>query len=92
MLKNSDVDFYLFSYVLTETRGKWEVFMRELVREAKPNALFYFAEPTPWQLHQVRLLLPDLDYIWLDSSMNQLPNLQALEARLGPGVLLARKK
>ena len=88
--------------------------MQDLMASAKPYALFYFAEPTPWQLHhlrnhvQVRKVLPSTlnddddkvvdaataprhDYIWLDSSMNQSADLQAMDGRLGPGTLLARK-
>jgi hypothetical protein len=119
----AQIDLYIFSYILTETRGKWEEFLQDLVASAKPNALFYFAEPTPWQLHhlrnhvllvaQVQVLQPAsmdsvvdrdhaaiattttttslLDYIWVDSSMNQSADLQAMDGRLGPGALLARK-
>ncbi|KAI2497808.1 hypothetical protein MHU86_16694 [Fragilaria crotonensis] len=106
----SQMDLYVFSYILTETRGKWEQFVKDLISSAKPNALFYFAEPTPWQLHHLRnhVLLqtrpldsatataannstPLLDYIWVDSSMNQSAELQAMDGRLGPGTLLARK-
>ena len=86
-----DVDLYLFSYILTETRGKWEEFLKELVATANSNTLFFFAEPTPWQLHQLRKMLPSLQYIWVDSSMNQSTTLQAMDGRLGPGILLARK-
>ena len=106
------IDLYIFSYILTETRGKWEEFVQGLVASAKSHALFYFAEPTPWQLHHLRnhvlgqnvlpsalkdkatdatATTPRLDYIWLDSSMNQSADLQAMDGRLGPGTLLARK-
>jgi hypothetical protein len=89
--EGKDVDLYLFSYILTETRGKWEAFLKELVDGAKSNCLFYLAEPTPWQLHRLRNLLPNLDYVWVDSSMNQSPAMQALDGRMSPGVLMARK-
>lgn len=85
------VDMYLFSYILTETRGKWEEFLLQLVDAAHSNTMFYFAEPTPWQLHHLRSLIPTLEYIWVDSSMDQSAALQAMDGRLGPGILLARK-
>jgi hypothetical protein len=102
----SQIDLFVFSYILTETRGKWQQFIKDLIASAKPNALFFFAEPTPWQLHHLRnhVLVamlpldsaaathtPLLDYIWVDSSMNQSAELQAMDGRLGPGTLLARK-
>jgi len=101
------VDLYLFSYILTETREKWHQFWNELVDKAKRNALFYIAEPTPWQIHKIISIEEEreeshinkeeeaasrLEFIWLDSSMDQPAALQALNGRLGPGVLLARKK
>jgi hypothetical protein len=85
------VDLYLFSYILTETRGKWEQFLIQLVDASVSNTMFYFAEPTPWQLHHLRSLIPTLEYVWVDSSMDQSAALQAMDGRLGPGILLARK-
>lgn len=81
---------FLISYLLTETRGKWEPFLRELIRLAQPGALFYFAEPTPWQLHVVTKI-EDLQVVWLDSSMNQ-PKVQVMDRRFGPAVLMGQKK
>jgi hypothetical protein len=91
LLKHQQVDLYLFSYILTETRGKWEQFLIQLVDAANSNTMFYFAEPTPWQLHYLRKLIPTLEYIWVDSSMDQSAALQAMDGRLGPGILVARK-
>lgn len=86
-----EVDLFLFSYILTETRGSWEPFLKSLVECAKKGTLFYFAEPTPWQLHQVRKLFEGtLEFVWLDSSMDT-PAMQPLDRRLGPGVLMGRK-
>ena len=84
------VNVFLFSYLLTETRGKWEPFLRDIIRLAQPGALFYFAEPSPWQLHLVTKI-EELDVVWLDSSMNQ-PRMQAIDRRFGPAVLLGQKK
>mmetsp|Transcript_34339 Transcript_34339/g.39121 ORF Transcript_34339/g.39121 Transcript_34339/m.39121 type:complete len:448 (-) Transcript_34339:106-1449(-) len=112
VMRRKSVDLYLLSYILTETRDKWHNFWNELVEKAKPNSLFYIAEPTPWQLHKVMQIEEQritycydggsaegnrtatasrLEFIWLDSSMDQTENVQALDGRLGPGVLLARK-
>jgi hypothetical protein len=85
-----DVNLYLFSYLLTETRGKWEPFLRDLLQHAQPGALFYFAEPTPWQLHPL-LKFDEMETVWLDSSMNS-PQSQPTDKRFGPAVLLGRKK
>ena len=49
----ADVDLYLTSYLITETRFQWDEFFVDLVRQARVGALFYFAEPTPWQLHRL---------------------------------------
>lgn len=90
---NSDI--FLFSYLLTETRNNWDRFIVHLVDLARVGALFYFAEPTPWQLHRLMSICgggptPDVDYsplnrlrfVWLDSSMH-LPNMQKLDGRTG---------
>jgi hypothetical protein len=88
----SGVDLFLISYLLTEVRGQWHDFVKEMISLSKPNTLFYFAEPTPWQLHRVKSMFHDLlDFVWLDSSMDQ-PELQPLDNRLGPGVLLGCTK
>mmetsp|Transcript_4273 Transcript_4273/g.8900 ORF Transcript_4273/g.8900 Transcript_4273/m.8900 type:complete len:405 (-) Transcript_4273:77-1291(-) len=49
----ADVDLYLTSYLITETRFQWDEFFVDLVRQARVGALFYFVEPTPWQLHRL---------------------------------------
>lgn len=103
-------DIFLISYLLTENRGRWEVFCRQLFHAAKKGALFYFAEPTSWQLHKILHMMKsfqhgddatnkqgaindvttDMLFLWLDSSMN-FPELQVLNGRLGPAVLLGMK-
>jgi hypothetical protein len=103
-------DIFLISYLLTENRGRWEVFCRQLFHAAKKGALFYFAEPTSWQLHillhmmkpfrhcddttnkqeDINDVTTDMLFLWLDSSMN-FPDLQVLNGRLGPAVLLGMK-
>jgi hypothetical protein len=93
-----DSDIFLFSYLLTETRNNWDHFLVQLVGLAKVGALFYFAEPTPWQLHRLMRradgclssATPDIDYsplkrlrfVWVDSSMH-LPKMQKLDGRNG---------
>jgi len=93
-------DFFLTSYLLTETRDKWDAYFIQLVDKAKEGAMFYFAEPLPWQLHRlIRMSSPDSDpsplqrlrFAWIDSSMNH-PELQELDGRAGgPALLLALK-
>ncbi|KAL7464318.1 hypothetical protein ACHAXS_004653, partial [Conticribra weissflogii] len=102
-----NTDIFLTSYLLTETRNKWDHFILELVGLAKVGAIFYFAEPMPWQLHRLIRLstgesdgkLEDVDYsplntlrfMWIDSSMYH-PALQPLDGRVGgPAVLLCIK-
>ena len=46
-------DIFLISYLLTETRDKWDEYLAQLVEKAKQGAMFYFAEPLPWQLHRL---------------------------------------
>ena len=87
-----DVDLFVTSYLLTETRGKWYDFYRDVIQMAKPGALFLFAEPKAWQLHTLIQQKKELmDFVWLDSSMHS-PMLQALEGRVGPAVLLGMKR
>lgn len=93
-------DIFLTSYLLTETRDKWDAYFIQLVDKAKEGAVFYFAEPLPWQLHRlIKMSAPDSDssllqklrFAWIDSSMNY-PELQELDGRAGgPAVLLAIK-
>ena len=57
-VENSDI--FLVSYLLTEARNLWDRFFVQLVSLAKAGALFYFAEPVPWQLHRlIRMSMPD---------------------------------
>lgn len=91
-LEKVKCDIYLTSYLLSETNGKWYTFFRELIQNANEECLFYFAEPTPWQLHiLIEQFSESLDFLWVDSSM-YLPAMQALDGRLGPAVLFAIKK
>ena len=85
-------DMFITSYVVSETREKWYEFYQQLVQYSKPNTLFYFSEPTSWQLHKLCNQCQDyLDFVWVDSSMYY-PKLQSLEGRIGPAVLLAIRK
>lgn len=85
-------EMFITSYVVSETRGKWNEFYQQLVQYSKPNTLFYFSEPTSWQLHKLCHICQDyLDFVWVDSSMYY-PKLQSLEGRIGPAVLLAIRK
>lgn len=94
-------DIFLISYLLTETRDKWDEYLAQLVEKAKQGALFYFAEPLPWQLHRLIRMstspdsvlspLKRLRFAWVDSSMNH-PEMQELDGRAGgPALLLAIK-
>ena len=88
----SDIDIFATSYLLTETRGKWHAFYRDIIQIAKPGALFLFAEPKAWQLHTLmEQMKTTMHFVWLDSSMHS-PVLQALEGRVGPAVLLGMKR
>ena len=92
--KCCDIDLFVTSYLLTETRGKWHAFYRDVIQMAKPGALFLFAEPKAWQLHTLIEQMKannTMDFVWLDSSMHS-PILQALEGRVGPAVLLGMKR
>jgi hypothetical protein len=92
LIINQPMDLFLISYLLTEVRGKWLDFVKDMIEISRPNTLYYFAEPTPWQLHNLRNHFShELDFYWLDSSMDQ-PHLQPLDNRVGPGVLLGRKR
>ena len=87
-----EMDFYIINHVLTETHGLWDNFIVETIHMAKPGALFYFAEPRPWQLqHLIRLCGSQLSFTWLDSSMDH-PALQDLGRRVGPAILLGIKE
>ena len=98
-------DIFLTSYLMTETRNQWDEFIIKMVGLAKVGALFYFAEPVPWQLHRlIRMSAPPdlncddtmsplhrLRFVWIDCSMHY-PDMQTLDGRSGgPAVLLAMK-
>uniref|UniRef100_A0A8J9S4A1 Uncharacterized protein n=1 Tax=Phaeodactylum tricornutum TaxID=2850 RepID=A0A8J9S4A1_PHATR len=86
------VDLFVTSYLLSETRERWHSFYDTLTDRAPAGTLFLFAEPTAWQLHTViERCEKKMDFVWLDSSMHQ-PELQLLEGRVGPAVLLGIKR
>ena len=82
---------YLISYLLSETRGEWQVLLDDLMQTAGPGALFWLADPTAWQLHAFRQRYDMRCWLWLDSSMGR-PDLQPLENRVGPAILMGMKK
>jgi len=49
-------DIYLISYLLSETKGKWEDFVIEVVNASPKGTLFYFAEPSPTPLRRLKEL------------------------------------
>jgi len=85
------------SYLLTETRGKWKSFFRDLLGMLRDTqGLLLLTEPNAWKLHEFlrcfgmsnakdNLLIKA--HVWLDSSRD-LPHLQALDTRSGPAALL----
>jgi hypothetical protein len=94
----AEMDIFLFSYILTETRHQWEEFVVKLVHTAKLGTLLYFAEPAPWQLHRLLHIIEietgetdfRLDHAWLDSSIS-FPEQQAMDRRMGPAVIMLIK-
>jgi hypothetical protein len=86
------VDLVVTSYLLSETRGQWHAFFDDLVRRTDPGTIFIFSDPTAWQLHVfMERNSHCMDFCWLDSSMHR-PELQALEGRVGPAVLVGMKR
>ncbi|KAL3807545.1 hypothetical protein ACHAXA_001129 [Cyclostephanos tholiformis] len=99
-----DSDIFLLSYLLTETRNNWDRFLVQLVDLARVGALFYFAEPTPWQLHRLMRICADGRSSSAASDMNysslsrlrfvwldssmHLPNMQKLDGRNGGPAIL----
>ena len=84
----------VISYLLTETRGKWHDFMLSFLKKrlTKPTMILMM-EPTAWMLH---VFLREYDaYIdrvtWLDSSRDS-KDLQGLDNRMGPAILLVTTK
>ena len=79
-------EMILISFLMTENHACPEM-----------GALFYFAQPKPWQLHQViKLCSSSLESEWLDSPMND-PSQQRLGTRVGtasgaPSVLIGIKQ
>ena len=86
-----DIDLFLASYLLSETRGDWPRFFDTLWQKAEPGALFLLSDPTAWQLHQFIDRYPDCDVRWVDSSRDH-PDLQALDNRVGPATVFVRKR
>jgi hypothetical protein len=85
----SSMDFVVVSYLLTETRGKWQAFFHDVMKALKPGTLLFMSEPTAWQLHLFLSAYEDhiASHQWLDSSQDSL-ELQALEGRMGPAVVM----
>lgn len=82
----------VISYVLCETRGGWYAWMDCLVERCAVRTMWLVLEPTAWQLHIFRTRYQHvMDFVWLDTSMYR-EDLQELETRNGPAVLLCRKK
>ena len=78
---------FIFSYVLTETRHKWQPFVTSLYETARPGTVFLCAEPTRWQANELLSLVSGLSapstvrHAWLDVRTNAAP----------PSVLLFEK-
>eukprot|EP00980_Cylindrotheca_fusiformis_P031198 scaffold25954_cov137-Cylindrotheca_fusiformis.AAC.2 len=85
----SSMDFVVVSYLLTETRGKWELFFHDVMKALKPGTLLLMSEPKAWQLHLFLKAYEDniASHQWLDSSQDSL-ELQELEGRMGPAVVM----
>lgn len=97
-LGKNDVDFagldlVMVSYLLTETRGNWKEFFGDVLKKLKSGTLLLLSEPTAWQLHSFLQHYADFiaSHQWLDSSQDD-PELQPLEARMGPAVVLITVK
>lgn len=81
----SRAGLFVLSYVLTETRGRWEAFVTALFEAAAPGALFLCAEPTNWQLLRLVEALGErlaASPRWLDVRTSAAP----------PSVVLLEKK
>lgn len=88
----SSVDLFVTSYVLSETREKWYTFYQQLIDQSATYTLFLFADPTAWQFHLlIQRCGVAVDFVWLDSSMKY-PDLQVLDRRVGPSVLIGMKR
>jgi hypothetical protein len=89
------------SYLFSETRNAWYPFFDDYVAQCLIGTLFLLTDPTAWQLHMFRERYEYcnctvngkrrcMEFMWLDSSMYR-PELQELEGRNGPAVLLVMK-
>ena len=93
----AEADVVMTSYLLSETRDKWQGFYDGIVARCEeshdPGTLFYFSDPTAWQLHMWLDRYKDRlqAWCWLDSSIDR-PEMQVLEGRVGPAVVLALTK
>jgi hypothetical protein len=85
----TSLDLIVVSYLLTETRGQWEDFFHDLLERLPSGALLLLSEPTAWKLHTFLKVYDDRiqTYQWLDSSRDS-PEMQGLEGRMGPAVVL----
>jgi hypothetical protein len=83
------IDLVVVSYLLTETRDQWEQFFRDLLDSLTKSCLFLLSEPTAWQLHSFTSHFAEYieEHAWVDSSQ-PFPDLQPLEGRMGPAVLV----
>jgi hypothetical protein len=83
------IDLVVISYLLTETRDQWTDFFRDLLESLTTSCLFLLSEPTAWQLHSFANHFADfvVEQEWVDSSQH-MPELQPLEGRMGPAVLV----
>ncbi|GKY96496.1 hypothetical protein MPSEU_000609000 [Mayamaea pseudoterrestris] len=83
---------YIVSYLLSETREKWQTFFDDLMKQSPSETLFLLMDPTSWQLYLwLERYRNQVEHVWLDSSMDR-PDLQALMRRFGPAVVLAVKR
>ena len=93
----AEADLVMTSYLLSETRDKWQGFYDGIVARCEeshdPGTLFYLSDPTAWQLHMWLDRYKDRlhAWCWLDSSIDR-PEMQVLEGRVGPAVVLALTK
>jgi hypothetical protein len=75
-----------------------------VVQQSIPGTAFLLTDPTAWQLHAFRRRYEfstlkerhsnkphrQFHFVWLDSSMDR-PELQVLEGRIGPAILMGIK-
>lgn len=89
LASTATIDLVVVSYLLTETRDQWKEFFQDLLNSMSKSCLLLLSEPTAWQLHSFTNLFADYvsEIQWLDSSQD-FPELQPLEGRMGPAVLL----